>query len=96
MKRVWYMALICGCLVGCAETAPFIDTRREAGQVEPVGQSRPERIAVCHHMWWHDEQAVAALAEEACVQQGKHAVYDGTTYFNCRFMTPTTSFYRCE
>jgi hypothetical protein len=96
MKKMACLFLILGCVVGCAETAPFVDSRREAGQVELVGQSRPDRVAICHHMWWHDEQTVVDLAEAECAKQNKKAVYDGKSYFNCRFITPTTSFYRCE
>lgn len=96
MKKIGYLILMLVCLGGCAETAPFVDVRREAGQVELVGQSRPERVAICHHKWWHDEQEIITLAEAECAKQNKKAVYDGQSYFNCRFMTPTTSFYRCE
>ena len=92
------LGLILGaCLLGgCSEVSPFIDTRREAGQVQPVGQSRPDRIAVCYHPLWHDETDVTQLAEKACQAQGKIAVMDDTAYFNCRLMTPNTAFYKCE
>lgn len=96
MKKTVFLILISCCVAGCAEIAPFIDSRREAGQVELVGQSKPNRVAVCHHRWWHEEETVRALAEAECAQQNKKAVYDGQAFFNCRFMTPTTSFYRCE
>ncbi len=95
MKRVIAVLLLLG-LVGCAEVSPFVDTRREAGQVEPVGQSRPDKIAVCYHAWWHDMTTVQALAEAECAKQGKKAELVETTYFNCRLMTPTTAFYACR
>ena len=85
------------CLLGaCSEIRPFIDSRREAGQVQPIGQSRPNRIAVCYHPLWHNETEVSALAAEACQAQGKKAVPDDRAYFNCRLMTPNTAFYKCE
>ena len=83
-------------LSGCAEVRPFVDARREAGQVEPVGQSRPERIAVCYNAWWDDDVDILQLAEAECAKQGKHAVADGISYFNCRLVTPSTAFYQCR
>lgn len=81
---------------GCAEVRPFVDSRREAGQAEPVGQSRPDRIAVCYNTWWDDSSDVLKLAEAECAKQGKKAVPDGITYFNCRLVTPSTAFYKCR
>ena len=80
--------------VGCAQVQPFVDARREAGQVEPVGQSRPDRIAVCYNPLWDKDDAVAAVAQGACAP--KNAVYEDKAYFNCRLLTPNTAFYRCE
>lgn len=92
------IGLILGfCLLGaCSEVSPFIDSRREAGQVQPIGQSQPDRIAVCYHPLWHNESEVSALAAEACQAQGKTAVPNGQARFNCRLMTPDTAFYKCE
>lgn len=83
-------------LTACAEVAPFVDSRREAGQVAPVGQSSPERVAVCYNPLWHDTAEVQALAEAACAERGLVAVADGRAVFNCRLMEPNTAFYRCQ
>lgn len=83
-------------LVGCAEVMPFIDSRREAGQVQPIGQSTPDRIAVCYNPLWHNEEYVKKLADDACAANKKTAVYDDTKYFNCRLISPNTAFYRCR
>lgn len=83
-------------LVGCAEVSPFIDTRREAGQVQPIGQSTPDRIAVCYNPLWHNNDDVKKLAEEACSKNKKTAIYDDTRYFNCCLVSPNTAFYQCQ
>ncbi len=83
-------------LTACSEFRPFIDTRREAGMVQPVGQSRPDRIAVCYNPVWDNESDYEGLARQACAEQGKIAVYDTTAYFNCRLLLPNTAFYRCQ
>ena len=83
-------------LTACSEFGPFVDTRREAGQTEPVGQSRPDRIAVCYNPVWHSDKSIEKLATAACAQQNKQAVYADTSYFNCRFVSPNTAFYTCQ
>lgn len=83
-------------LTACSEVGPFVDARREAGQVQTVGQSRPDKIAVCYNPIWHSEKSVEQLAAEACAVQKKEAAYAETMYFNCRLMTPNTAFYTCR
>lgn len=95
IKKGIILLLITG-LVGCAEVMPFIDSRREAGQVQPIGQSTPEKIAVCYNPLWHDENDVKKLAEDACAVNKKTAVYADTKYFNCRLISPNTAFYQCQ
>ena len=95
IKKSIALFLVMG-LVGCAEVSPFIDSRREAGQVQPVGQSRPNKIAVCYNPIWHDDADVLKLAEEACAENKKKAVYSETKYFNCRLVSPNTAFYTCQ
>lgn len=85
-------------LAACGQLAPFVDSRREAGQKEPVGQSAPGRIAVCSNGWWHDPEAIAALAQSACEKEGarKTAVFLERKPFSCRLLTPATSFFACR
>jgi len=83
-------------LSACSEFGPFVDARREAGQVAPVGQSRPDRIAVCYNPLWHSKKSIEQLAIDACAQQNKQATYTDTSYFNCRFVSPNTAFYTCQ
>lgn len=94
-KAIGVLTLFLG-IVGCAEVSPFIDARREAGQVQTVGQSTPNRIAVCYNPLWHDENDIKQLAEKACSDNKKKAVYSDTKYFNCRLISPNTAFYNCQ
>ena len=91
--NLWGVVLLGGVLAGCA---PFIDSRREAGQSEPVGQSTKNRVAVCYHPLWTSEETIQTLADEACAAQKKKAVADDTRYFNCAFFAPNTAFFKCE
>ena len=83
-------------LTACSEVGPFIDARREAGLPYPVGQSRPDRIAVCYNPLWHSQESVEKLAQNACAEQNKTATYADTSYFNCCLTAPNTAFYGCE
>lgn len=85
-------------LLGTALTAcaPFIDSRREAGQVAPVGQSTKNRPAICYNPIWASNESIQSLADEACATIGKKAIPDGTHYFNCRLIAPNTAFFKCQ
>lgn len=87
--------VLIGCLAGCAEVQVFEDSRREAGQRAPIGQSAPDAPAICYHPWWHEQETVQALADEICAKTNRRAVLHHTASFSCRFMTPTTAFYTC-
>jgi len=76
--------------------APFIDSRREAGQVTPVGQSKPGRPAICYNPLWTGKEKLQTMADETCATIGKKAVYDKTEYFNCRLVAPNTAFFKCK
>jgi len=92
MKYRVLIFFLCAALSACGELGPFVDSRREAGQTQPVGQSTPNRIAVCYHPLWHTQKQVEALAQSACAQP---VTYDDTIYFNCRLSAPNTAFYKC-
>ena len=96
MKKIISLFLLTAYLTACSEVGPFIDARREAGKVQTVGQSRPNRIAVCYNPIWHSDEAVLALATEGCAQQKKQPVFSDKKYFNCRLTAPNTAFYDCK
>ena len=93
MIRFIALGTFCLALTACS---PFIDSRREAGQAAPVGQSQKDRPAVCYNPLWTSEAAVQGLADSVCADTAKHAVLDDTQYFNCRLLAPNTAFFRCE
>lgn len=75
---------------------PWVDSRREAGNVNPVGQSKPDRPAICYAPWSVKPGEVLALAQEVCGQTGRRAVYIGTEKWQCRLATPHRAFFQCE
>ncbi len=55
-------------LSACTQFKPFVDARREAGQEAAVGQSTPDRVAVCYNPLFSDMPDVEKLAQSACAQ----------------------------
>ena len=96
MKKIISILLLATYLTACSEVQPFIDSRREAGKVQPIGQSRPDRIAICYNPIWDSEEELLALATEGCAKQKKKPVFSEKKYFNCRLVTPNTAFYDCK
>ena len=80
----------------CGQFSPFIDAHREAGQVELVGQSKPDRVAVCYNPIWSDKKFIKELADRECAKTKRKAVYDDTKWFSCCLVNPTTAFYNCQ
>jgi len=76
--------------------APFIDSRREAGQSAPVGQSTKDNPAVCYNPLWTGDDTLQTLADEVCAQTGKKAAFQEKKYFNCRLFIPNTAFFKCQ
>ena len=85
-KVLFFLFLLGGC-------CPFLDTRREAGSLTPVGQSAPNRPAVCYNGWFNDMDEVLKIAEESCSQQ--KAILKETTLFSCTLFYPSTAFFEC-
>lgn len=82
-------------LPACAQFEPFVDARREAGQVMTIGQSTSDRIAVCYNPLWSDMNKVEKLAKEGCAQTKRKARFEDKNYFNCSLFSPATAFYEC-
>lgn len=94
MKKFLY--IFCGILFCFALSActAYVDSRREAGQIAPVGQSQPPKIAVCYNPIFSDEAELEQIALTAC--ESKKIVYQDTKYFNCTLFYPNTAFYMCK
>jgi hypothetical protein len=85
----------CFFLQACEQTAPFVDSRREAGRLYKVGQSTPDRVAICYRFWKAQKEIILQKAEQECAKTGKIPVFDGKKIFNCRFVSPNTAFFKC-
>ena len=83
-------------LSGCGQFAPFVDAHREAGQVQLVGQSTPDKVAICYNPFWSDEKEILNLAEQECQKTNRHPVFSEEKWFSCRLVNPATKFYNCE
>lgn len=92
MKHFYLFGIILA-IAGCS---PFIDTRREAGQIWPVGQSRPDRIAICYNGLFTDADELQAMADDACALLKRQAVRAPDAQFNCTFFWPSTAFFDCK
>ncbi|MBR6231578.1 MAG: hypothetical protein IKQ99_00585 [Alphaproteobacteria bacterium] len=95
MKKI-FIIFLGTFLVACEQFTPFVDSHREAGEVKMRGQSTPDKPAVCYNPLWSDKKLVEQLAEEECQKTNRHAVYSETDWFSCRFVNPSTAFYKCE
>ncbi len=83
-------------VVACSQFEPFEDMRREAGQIEMVGQSSNDSPAICYNPIWHDEKQVQQLAQQACERTKRTAVFSEKKHFSCRLVNPSTAVYKCE
>lgn len=93
MKKFYLLFLFGLFLTACT---PFVDTRREAGSLTPVGQSSPDRIAICYNGLFSEEAELQKLAQEACAQTNRKAVRDTTRFLNCTLFYPNTAFFNCQ
>ena len=83
--------VLCFVLNACT---PYVDARRQAGQIEPVGQSRAPNIAVCYNPLFANKDELNTLVLTECAP--KKAIYQDVKYFNCTLFYPNTAFYLCK
>jgi hypothetical protein len=81
-------------LTACTQ-APFVDMRREAGQVYTVGQSTPDRVAICYNKYSTHSSEVIHMAQEECRKTGREAKYDGESRWSCRVFLPHRVYFKC-
>lgn len=94
MKRRFLILAVSGCLLTAC--APFVDTRREAGFSGTLGESTPNRVAICYNGLSTNENEIIRLAQEACRKTGREPAYDGHSYWSCRVFLPHRVYYRCQ
>lgn len=96
------LLLILANVSACSLVEPFIDRRRNAGTSDIsklyVGRSTPQKPAVCSNNLWTTPEQIQALADAECVKQGTgtHAVLTDTSYFTCKLLLPTHTYFKCE
>lgn len=86
-KVLFFLFLLNGC-------CPFLDTRREAGSLTPVGQSKPNQPAVCYNDWFNDMTDVQKIANDACPYG--ESTLKKQTHFSCTLFYPSTAFFECH
>ena len=85
----------------CSLLDPFVDRRREAGAKTEeelyVGESKPDRPAVCYNLLTTEYAEVKRLADEECQRQGtgSHAEPINQTLFTCRLLVPNHVYFQC-
>ncbi len=95
MKQKLFLITALLLLCSCGSVKPFVDSRREAGQRDTVGQSTTDVIAVCYNKFISDKSQTYDLAEAECQKSRRHAVYERYSSFTCSLIAPNTAFYRC-
>ena len=81
-------------LMGCSQFEPFVDARREAGQLEKVGSSKPDRPVVCSGLWTEAEERFS-LAQSECEKNGKVAKSISLQSFECKLFAPVKETFVC-
>ena len=92
MRKKMYIFLVV--LTFLSSCTAYVDTRREAGSIENIGQSTQKVVALCYNPIFDDEEQQKQTADEACAP--KKAIFKDTKYFNCTLLYPNTAFYECE
>jgi hypothetical protein len=95
-RTVWLKAgagIVLVLLAGCA--APYVDSRREAGQLTPVGTSTPNRVAICYTKSATSAEEVRKLAESECAKTGRVPRLDHEDRWTCTMVAPRRIFYSC-
>ncbi len=84
-----------GALFSLSACMPFVDARREAGVIEPVGSSTDNNPAICYGLFGSQEE-IEALAANECAKTGRKAVFKQKENFACYLFTPQKAVYECQ
>jgi len=82
-------------LLGACGGSPYVDSRREAGQTEPVGPSTLNRVSICYSKTATSEAEALKLAESECAKTGRVPRLDGEERWTCTMVAPRRVFYSC-
>jgi len=81
-------------LSACA-AAPYVDSRREAGQKEPVGPSTLDMVAICTSGGKNAAAAVKTLADSECAKTNRVPEKVLEQRWGCTLTAPRRIFFRC-
>ncbi len=95
LNRTAGATLALALLLGSCGTAPYVDSRREAGQREPVGTSTPDVVAICYSSRNATPEQLFKLAESECAKTGRVPELADQAEWSCTMFAPTRIFYRC-
>ena len=82
-------------LLNACGTAPYVDSRREAGQRDPVGTSTADMVAICYSSQSATPEEIHNLAVSECAKTGRVPELAGQAEWSCTLFAPTRIFYRC-
>lgn len=82
-------------LLAACGARPYVDSRREAGQKEPVGTSTPNLVAICYSKGGSTPADLLKLAESECAKTDRVARVDHEERWTCTMLTPRKIFYSC-
>ena len=81
--------------LSACSSAPYVDSRREAGQTGTVGASNPNRAAICYSSLSTTPAAVMKLAESECAKTGRIPQFSHQESAACTLAAPTRAFFSC-
>ena len=82
-------------VTGCSGGA-WLDSRREAGQETPVGETTEDQAVVCYDGSPESFAEANALARQHCAASNRTATYIGSQRWQCRMTTPHRALYDCR
>jgi hypothetical protein len=91
----WIFVAVVALELSACGGAPYVDSRREAGQTATVGASRPDRVAICYSSQSTTPREVLKLADSECANTGRAAQFSHQDQAACNFATPTRAFFSC-
>lgn len=95
MGAQWLTVSIILLGVSACGGAPYVDSRREAGQTSMVGASTPDRVAICYSSQSTTPQEVLKLADSECAKTGRSAQFSHQSQVACNLSNPTLAFFSC-
>lgn len=100
-RNLAIFAALCFLISACSLTAPFVDRRRDAGAPTPetlyIGESKPDKPAICYNIIGTPYAEIKKLAEEECRKHktGSYATPVKQTVFTCRLLIPNHFYFNC-